>query len=88
MKKLEPFTGKIDFHPSYRQYLVMQMLEPNRCDKCGGELEMRTIAFDSSGNPIKSHFVKIVQLLTFQGLYYLEVRVALARATLVALGAL
>ena len=73
MKKLEPFTGKIDFHPSYRQYLVMQMLEPNHCDKCGGELEMRTIGFDSSGNPIKKPFCKncsttdIPRLILFGG---------------------
>ena len=56
MRKLVPYTGEINFSPSWKQHLVWEMLEPNRCDKCGGSLEMRTVGFDNNGNEIKKPF--------------------------------
>ena len=52
MKKLVPYTGEINFSPSWKQHLVWEMLEPNRCDKCGGSLEMRPVGTDNNGNII------------------------------------
>ena len=52
MRKLEPFTGHINFEPSYKQYLVWNQLLPNHCDKCGGELEMRPCGINQNGDPI------------------------------------
>ena len=56
MRKLQPFTGSINFEPSYKQYLVWQQLEPNRCDKCGGSLVMKPVGTDNNGNLIKKPF--------------------------------
>lgn len=56
MKKLVPYTGEINFSPSWKQHLVWEMLEPNRCDKCGGSLEMRPVGTDNNGNIIKKPF--------------------------------
>ena len=61
MKKLIPFTGSINFRPSYKQWKVWEMLEPNRCDKCGGQLEMRVVGQDAQGNIIKKPFCKDCQ---------------------------
>lgn len=58
MRKLTPYKGKINFEPSYKQFLVWEMLEPKRCDKCGGEIEMRPVGFDNNGNVIKKPFCK------------------------------
>ena len=58
MRKLQPFTGSINFEPSYKQYLIWQKLEPNRCDKCGGSLEMRSVGTDNNGHPIMKPFCK------------------------------
>ena len=53
-----PYKGNINCEPSYKQFLVWQMLEPNRCDKCGSELEMRPVGYDNNGNVIKKPFCK------------------------------
>ena len=58
MRKLIPYTGEINFSPSYKQHLVWTMLEPNRCDKCGGSLVMKTIGYDNNGHEIKKPFCK------------------------------
>lgn len=54
MKKLESPRRKlvINFEPSERQMEVWNTISPNRCDKCGGRLEMRRTGFDSHGNAI------------------------------------
>lgn len=53
MKKLyEPKGLTINFAPSRRQMDVWNTIQPNRCDKCGGRLEMRLTGYDSHGNPI------------------------------------
>lgn len=53
MKKLEAPRGLvINFSPSERQMDVWNTIQPNRCDKCGGELEMRLTGYDSHGNAI------------------------------------
>lgn len=53
MKKLEAPRGlTINFQPSAKQYIVWQTLQGNRCDKCGGELEMRADGVDKYGHPI------------------------------------
>lgn len=51
MKKLvEPRGLVINFTPSERQYELWNALQPNRCDKCGGELEMRKCGTDKEGH--------------------------------------
>lgn len=52
MKKLEQPKIRIDFRPSERQLELWNMLQPNRCDKCGGTLEMRKYGYDIKGNPM------------------------------------
>lgn len=53
MKKLTAPKGLvINFAPSERQMEVWNTIQPNRCDKCGGELTMTQTGFDSHGNPI------------------------------------
>lgn len=53
MKKLyKPKGLTINFAPSERQMEVWNTIQPNRCDKCGGQLEMRQTGFDSHGNAI------------------------------------
>ena len=54
MRKLhEPRGLKINFKPSYKQYLVWQMLEPNRCEFCGSSLTMKVVGTDKDGHEIK-----------------------------------
>lgn len=50
LQKPEGLT--INFRPSERQLELWYALQPNRCDKCGGTLEMRRRGLDSKGNPI------------------------------------
>ena len=51
MKRLEEPRGLvINFTPSERQYELWNALQPNRCDKCGGELEMRECGTDKEGH--------------------------------------
>lgn len=53
MKKLyKPKGLTINFSPSERQMDVWNTIQPNRCDKCGGELEMKLTGYDSHHNPI------------------------------------
>lgn len=53
MKKLIAPKGLvINFAPSERQMEMWNALQPNRCDKCGGQLEMRYTHDDEKGNPI------------------------------------
>ena len=53
MKKLyEPKGLVINFQPSEKQMEVWNAISPNRCDKCGGKLEMRFTGRDEKGNPI------------------------------------
>ena len=53
MKKLyKPRGLTINFAPSERQMDVWNTIQPNRCDKCGGELEMKLTGYDSHHNPI------------------------------------
>lgn len=51
MARLEQPRGlRINFKPSERQYELWNALQPNRCDKCGGELEMREAGTDAHGH--------------------------------------
>lgn len=53
MAKLERPRGlTINFSPSERQYELWNALQPNRCDKCGGILEMRPNGVDAKGHTI------------------------------------
>ena len=53
MAKLERPRGlTINFSPSERQYELWNALQPNRCDKCGGSLEMKANGTDAKGHPI------------------------------------
>lgn len=53
MKKLEAPRGlTINFKPSAKQYVVWQTLQANRCDHCGGTLEMRPSGVDKNGHTI------------------------------------
>jgi len=53
MARLEKPRGlNIVFKPSERQYELWNALQPNRCDRCGGELEMRPNGFDKNGHQI------------------------------------
>lgn len=53
MAKLERPRGlTINFSPSERQYELWNALMPNRCDHCGGTLEMRPNGVDAKGHPI------------------------------------
>ena len=52
MKKLVQPRIRIDFSPSERQMELWNTLQPNRCDKCGGTLEMRKYGYDIKGNPM------------------------------------
>lgn len=53
MKKLYAPSGlTINFSPSEKQMEAWQACQPNRCDKCGGTLEMRLTGHDAHGNPI------------------------------------
>ena len=53
MAKLERPRGlTINFSPSERQYELWNALQPNRCDKCGGILEMRPNGIDAKGHTI------------------------------------
>lgn len=50
MKKLVAPQGlRIDFTPSEKQLILWNALQPNRCDKCGGTLEIRKVGVDSKG---------------------------------------
>lgn len=46
MHKLEAPNVTINFKPSPKQLELWNALQPNRCDKCGGKLEMRPNGFD------------------------------------------
>ena len=51
MKRLEEPRGLvINFTPSERQFELWNALQPNRCDKCGGELEMKACGKDKEGH--------------------------------------
>lgn len=51
MAKLEaPHGLVINFKPSERQYELWNALQPARCDKCGGKIEMRPYSFDAKGH--------------------------------------
>lgn len=53
MAKLERPRGlTINFSPSERQYELWNSLQPNRCDKCGGSLEMRPNGVDAKGHAV------------------------------------
>lgn len=53
MKKLEQPRGlTINFSPSAKQYAVWQALQGNRCDHCGGTLEMKANGVDKNGHTI------------------------------------
>lgn len=53
MAKLERPRGlTINFSPSARQYELWNALQPNRCDKCGGTLEMRPNGMDAKGHVV------------------------------------
>lgn len=52
MKLERPRGLTIDFKPSERQYELWNALQPNRCDKCGGTLEMRPHGVDMKGQTI------------------------------------
>jgi phage terminase large subunit len=52
MKKLIAPNLNINFAPSERQYELWKALQPNRCDKCGGKLEMRPSGHDRTGRVI------------------------------------
>lgn len=53
MPKLERPRGlTINFSPSERQYELWNALQPNRCDKCGGELEMLPNGTDAKGHTV------------------------------------
>lgn len=52
-RKLYPPKGiVINFKPSERQMELWEKLQPNRCDRCGGKLEMRESGIDEHGNPV------------------------------------
>lgn len=51
MAKLERPRGlTINFKPSERQYELWNALQPARCDKCGGKIEMRPYGYDAKGH--------------------------------------
>lgn len=51
MAKLERPRGlTINFRPSERQYELWNALQPARCDKCGGRIEMRPYGKDIKGH--------------------------------------
>lgn len=53
MARLEKPKGlKIDFKPSARQLELWYALQPNSCDKCHGELEMKPNGFDKNGHQV------------------------------------
>ena len=53
MAKLERPQGlTINFSPSERQFELWNTLQPNRCDKCGGSLEMRLNGVDAKGHAV------------------------------------
>lgn len=53
MTRLEKPKGlTINFKPSERQYELWNALQPNRCDKCGGSLEMRPSGYDAKGHTV------------------------------------
>lgn len=53
MAKLERPKGlTINFSPSERQFELWNTLQPNRCDKCGGSLEMRPNGVDAKGHVV------------------------------------
>lgn len=53
MAKLERPRGlRIDFKPSPRQYELWNALQPNRCDRCGGQLAMKPSGTDKMGHQI------------------------------------
>lgn len=53
MKKLERPEGLvINFSPSSKQYILWNSLQGNRCDKCGGQLEMKLSGYDKQGHPM------------------------------------
>ena len=55
MRKLVEPTGlTISFKPSYKQYLVWQMLEPNRCEFCGAPLTMKVTGYDKAGHETRT----------------------------------
>ena len=51
-KLYEPKGLVINFKPSEKQMEVWNAISPNRCDKCGGTLEMRYTGKDNRGNDI------------------------------------
>lgn len=53
MSRLEQPKGlKIDFKPSERQLELWYALQPNSCDKCHGELEMKPCGYDKNGHQV------------------------------------
>ena len=49
-KLVPPRNLSIDFKPSAKQYELWQLLEPDRCDKCGGHIHQVMIGYDEKGN--------------------------------------
>lgn len=46
-----PNNIHIDFQPSFRQYELWKLLQPNFCPACGGEIEQVLIGYDAKHNP-------------------------------------
>lgn len=49
-KLVPPRNLSIDFKPSAKQYELWQLLEPDRCDKCGGHIHQVMLGYDEKGN--------------------------------------
>ena len=52
MKRLVEPHVTINFAPSERQMELWEVLQPAKCDKCGGKIEMRQHGVDERGIPV------------------------------------
>lgn len=46
-----PKSLTIDFTPSAKQYQMWELLQPDYCHECGGQIEQILIGYDINGNP-------------------------------------
>lgn len=52
MAKLKaPTNLRIDFKPSYRQWELWKLLQPDYCPHCGGHIEQKMVGYDVKGKP-------------------------------------
>lgn len=46
-----PTNLTINFAPSAKQYELWQLLQPNRCNLCGGEITQKQVGLSPAGTP-------------------------------------